>query len=163
MNNLQFTYQFINEPTAITNKHNRDVPTILSIDATLTVIIKGEVYLEAEIAILEFYKALLKWKQEVTTSHIPAFYYYTIEHDDCEEGEGAILSMLPFADKARITTIWAEVDSYNVFDQPYAVSKLMELEARLKRDIENYFHIDLEKFVRNIPYRKASTDKDTIL
>ncbi|WP_226682931.1 DUF7878 domain-containing protein [Sutcliffiella horikoshii] len=150
MNNLQFTYQFSNEPHAISNKHSRDVPTILSIDAIFIVKIKGEVYLEAEIAILEFYKALLKWKQEFTCSHIPAFHYYTIEYDDYEDG--AILPMLPFADKARITTIWAEVDIYNVFDQSYAVSKLVELEAKLKRDIENYFLIDWEKFVRHIPY-----------
>ncbi|WP_010199778.1 DUF7878 domain-containing protein [Bacillus sp. m3-13] len=156
MNNLQFTYQFINERTAISNTHSRDVPTILSIDATLTVKIINEVYFKADIAILEFYKALLKWKQEVTTSHIPAFHYYSIEYDDYEDG--AILSMLPFADKARITTIWAEVDIYNVVDQSYAVSKLMELEAILKSDIENYFQIDLDKFVRHIPYVK-----DTIL
>lgn len=156
MNNLQFTHQFINEPTAISNKHFKDVPTILSIDAMLTVKIKDETYFEAEIAILEFYKALLKWKQKVTTSHIPSFHYYTIEYDDYEDG--AILSMLTFADQARITTIWAKVDIYNVFDQSYAVSKLMDLEDRLKRDIENYFQIDLEKFVRHIPYVK-----DTIL
>ncbi|WP_404430834.1 hypothetical protein [Sutcliffiella horikoshii] len=156
MNNLQFTYQFINERTAISNKHSRDVPTILSIDATFTVRIRDEIYFEAEIAILEFYKALLKWKQGVTTSQIPSFHYYSIEYADYEDG--AILSMLPFADKARITTIWAEVDIYNVFDQSYAVSKLMELEAILKSDIENYFQIDLEKFGRHIPYVK-----DTIL
>ncbi len=150
MNNLQFTYQFENEPTAISNKHYRDVPTILSIDATFTVKIKGEIYFKADIAILEFYKALLIWKQGVTPSHIPAFHYYTIEYDDYEDG--AILSMLPFADKARITTIWAVVDIYNVFDQSYAVSMLMELEARLKRDIEDYFQINLENFVRHIPY-----------
>ena len=156
MNNLQFTYQFINEPNAIFNKHFKDVPTILSIDATLTVKIKDETYFEAEIAILEFYKALLKWKQKVTTSHIPSFHYYSIEYDDYEDG--AILSILPFADKARITTIWAEVDIYNVLDQSYAVSKLMELEAALRKDLEDYFQLDLEKFVRHIPYVK-----DTIL
>ncbi|ART75107.1 hypothetical protein B4U37_03180 [Sutcliffiella horikoshii] len=156
MSNLQFTYEIINEPTAISNRDSKNVATILSIDATLTVKIIDEVYFKADIAILEFYKALLKWKQEVTTSHIPAFHYYSIEHDDYEDG--AILSMLPFADKARITTVWAEVDIYNVFDQSYAVSELMELEARLKRDLENYFQIDLEKFVRHIPYVK-----DTIL
>jgi len=156
MNNLKFTYQFINEPTAISNKHFKDVPTILSIDATLTVKFKDETYFEAEIAILEFYKALLKWKQGVTTSQIPSFHYYSIEYADYEDG--AILSMLPFADKARITTIWAEVDINNVFDQSYGVSKLMELEAILKSDIENYFQIDLEKFVRHIPFVK-----DTIL
>lgn len=150
MNTLKFTYQFINEPTAISNKHYRDVPTILSIDATLIVKITGETYFVAEIAILEFYKALLRWKQELTDSHISPFHYYTIEHDDYEDG--AILSMLPFADKVRITSIWSEVAIYNVFDQSYAVSKLVELEAKLKRDIEGYFKIDLEKFVRHIPY-----------
>lgn len=150
MNNLQFTYQFINEPTAIKNKHYRDVPTILSIDGTFTVTIKDEIYFETEIAILEFYKALIKWRKGLTTTHIPAFHYFSIEYDDYEDG--AILSMLPFTDKARITTIWAKGDIYNVFDQSYAVSKLVELEARLKRDIEGYFKIDLEKFVRHIPY-----------
>ncbi|UAL47910.1 hypothetical protein LG311_02810 [Sutcliffiella horikoshii] len=156
MNNLQFTYQFINEPNAIFNKHSRDVPTILSIDATLIVKIKDETYFEAEIAILEFYKALLKWKQKATTSHIPSFHYYSIEYHDYEDG--AILSMLPFADKARITTIWSEVDIYNVFEQSYAVSKLMELESALRKDLEDYFQIDLEKFARHIPFVK-----DTIL
>lgn len=153
MNTLQFTYRFINETTAISNKQYRDVPTILSIDAALTLKIKDQTYFEAEIAILEFYKALLKWKQEVTVkAHIPSFHYYSIEYDDYEEG--AILSLLTFADKARITTIWAEVDIYNVFDQSYAVSKLMELECALRRDLEGYFQIDLEKFVRHIPFRK---------
>jgi len=153
MNTLQFTYQFINEPTAISNKHYRDVPTILSIDATLTVKIMDETYFKAEIAILEFYKALLRWKQELTSKpHIPSFHYYSIEYDDYEDG--AILSMLPFADLARITTIWAEVNIYNVFDQSYAVSKLMELECALRRDLEGYFQIDLEKFVRHTPFRK---------
>lgn len=152
MNNLQFTYQFINEPSAFTYKHYRDVPTILSIDATFIVTIRDEIYFEAEIAILEFYKALLKWKQRVTASLVPAFHYYTIEYDDYEEG--AVLSMLPFADKARITTIWPAVDIYYVFDQSYIVSKLMELESTLRRGLEDYFQIELEKFVRHIPYRK---------
>lgn len=149
-NRVSFIYQFLNDPSAISNKDRKNIPAILYIDATVTVKINDVRYFEADLAILEFYKALYMWKRETLTQGvIPEFHYYTIEYDDYEDG--AILSLIPFSNKARLTSIWAEQNLYNVFDLDYIVAAFFQLEENLKRDIEAYFGIQLSKFIKHIP------------
>lgn len=146
---IRFMYNFVSYNDSITNKDQRNVAEILSVDATLTITIGGELYFETELAILEFYKALWKWKRSVTDEHIPAFHYYTVEYDDYEDG--AILSLIPFGSKARVTSIWAEQPLDNVFDVNKIVPTFLQLETDLKRAIEQHFNIDLTKFLKHIP------------
>jgi hypothetical protein len=77
------------------------------------------------------------------------FYYYTLEFDEYEDG--AILSIIPFGDSARLKSIWAEQELYNVFDLGYLVRAFLTLEKDLKRDMEAYFSIKLDKFIKHIP------------
>ncbi|MEN2766275.1 hypothetical protein [Ornithinibacillus xuwenensis] len=149
-NKISFEYEFIRNKENISNKLRKDVPSILSVDALFTIYINEERYFQAEIAILEFYKSLYKWKQEVSIDNISAFHYYTIEYDDYEDG--ALISVIPFSDKAIVKSIWAELDIYNSFDLHYVVKELEVLEKRLREDIEEYYEITLEKFMKHIPY-----------
>ncbi|ASS90696.1 MAG: hypothetical protein C6W58_11880 [Bacillaceae bacterium] len=155
---ITFEYNFVVDNGIISNKDKRDVPTILAVEATLTIKINNELYFETELAILEFYKALYEWKNRVTDEHIPEFHYYTIEYDDYEDG--AILSLIPFSNKARVKSIWAEQNLYNVFDLDYIVREFIQLEQNLKRDIENYFGIELKKFIKHIPLMKGPYSDD---
>jgi hypothetical protein len=107
INKISFEYNFISDKGIISNKDKRDIPTILAVEATLTIKINNESYFETEIAILEFYKALYEWKQQIKENHIPEFHYYTIEYGDYEDG--AILSIIPFSNKARVRSIWEEL------------------------------------------------------
>lgn len=155
---ISFEYNFVNDKGTISNKHKRDVSTILSVDATFTIKINNELYFETELAILEFYKSLYSWKKEITTDNIPEFHYYTIEYADYEDG--AILSLIPFSNKARVKSIWAEQDLYNVFDLDYIVKEFTILEENLKRDIEEYFEIKLKDFIKHIPVHIPTMDLD---
>ncbi|WAA11681.1 hypothetical protein [Fervidibacillus halotolerans] len=155
---ITFEYNFVVDNGIISNKDKRDVPTILAVEATLTIKINNELYFETELAILEFYKALYEWKNRVTDEHTPEFHYYTIEYDDYEDG--AILSLIPFSNKARVKSIWAEQDLYNIFDLDYIVREFIQLEQNLKRDIENYFGIELKKFIKQIPLVKGPYSDD---
>lgn len=76
-------------------------------------------------------------------------HYYTVEYADYEDG--AILSLIPFSNKARVKSIWAEKDIYNVFDLDYIVNEFVQLEENLRRDIEDYFGIKLKSFIKHIP------------
>lgn len=112
-NKITFEYNFVSNKEIISNRDKKDVPTILAVEATLTIKINNELYFETELAILEFYKALYKWKEKIKEDYIPEFHYYTIEYDDYEDG--AILSFIPFFNSARVKSIWAEQDLYNIF------------------------------------------------
>ncbi|MDE5414264.1 DUF7878 domain-containing protein [Alkalihalobacterium chitinilyticum] len=151
LSKIDFKYEFISNKGVISNKLRKDVPSILAVEALVVIRINNEIYFQAELAILEFYKSLFKWKEKVTKDHIAEFHYYTIEYDDYEDG--ALLSMLPLSDKkARFTSIWAESDIHNVFDLDYIVTMLCELERNLREDIELYFNINLEGFIKHIPF-----------
>lgn len=150
-NKIDFEYEFTSNKEAISNKHRKDVPSILALDALFVIKVNDEVYLRAEIAILEFYKSLFKWKETITEDHIREFHYYTIEYDDYKNG--AILSLLPCSDKqATIQSIWSESDTHHLFNLDYIVSKFCDLERNLRRDIEHYFNINLNSFIQHIPY-----------
>lgn len=146
---ITFEYNFVVDKGIISNKDKSDISTILAIDATFRIKINNELYFETELAILEFYKALYKWKERITEDYIPEFHYYTIEYADYEEG--AILSLIPFSSKARVKSIWAEQDLYNIFDLDYIAREFSKLEQNLKQDIEDYFGIKLKKFIKHIP------------
>ena len=155
---ISFEYNFVVDKEIISQKHKRDVPTILAVDATFTITINNELYFETELAILEFYNALYRWKKTITRNHVPEFHYYSIEYDDYEDG--AILSLIPFSNKARVKSIWAEQDLYNVFELGYIVEEFTLLEQKLKRDIEEYFEIKLKDFVKHIPVYIPAMDLD---
>lgn len=150
LNIISFEYKFISDKGIISNKDKINVPTILAVEATVTIKINNELYFETELAILEFYKALYEWKKQIKGDHIPEFHYYTIEYVDYEDG--AILSLIPFSNKARVKTIWAEQDLYNVFELEYIVNEFMKFEENLRQDIEDYFEINLNKFIKHIPW-----------
>ncbi|WP_077706537.1 DUF7878 domain-containing protein [Virgibacillus dokdonensis] len=146
-NNFHFEYHFVSDKCIISNKDRSDVPAVLAVDAMFSIKINNTLYFEAELPILEFYKSLYKWQERITKDYIPEFHYYTIEHD---EEEGAILSVLPFSNKARLESIWSEADIDNVFDLHYIVHELLTLESRLREDMEEYYNIKLKYFTYTI-------------
>ena len=157
---VTFNYYFISDSDSISNKSARNVPTILSVEADFTIEINQEVYFQAELPILEFYKSLYRWKESLSSTSTPEFHYYSVEHADYDDG--AIISMIPFSDKGRIKSIWSKLDVYNVFDLDYLVTIFLNLESHLKNDIENYYDIDLNNFIRNIPYTTTPNNDDFI-
>ncbi|WP_446539699.1 DUF7878 domain-containing protein, partial [Shouchella clausii] len=52
---ITLDYTFTSQNGIISNRHKRDVPAILSVEALFIVKINNKLYFEAEIAILEFY------------------------------------------------------------------------------------------------------------
>ncbi|MGX9807890.1 DUF7878 domain-containing protein [Exiguobacterium acetylicum] len=144
------TYDFLNSPNAISNSSAKDIPTILSIEASFKIIIDHALYLETSISIFEFYKSLYRWKRLVTSSFTPAFYYYSVEFD--HDDEGAIVSMVPSTDQGRIQSIWGDERMNTVFPLNTLVMCLSDLERSLRIDLETYFEIKLDAFIRHIPY-----------
>nr|WP_100332182.1 hypothetical protein [Bacillus xiapuensis] len=132
----------------------------MDITANFSIFIDADCYFdEEEFPILEFYKYLYEWKERTDAlNKVQEFHYYTIEYDDYEDG--AILSLILFGgDKAKLKSIWSQEDLYNVFDISYIKDKFMALESSLKKAIEEYFEIDLEKFLRHIPmYREMDSE-----
>lgn len=153
MSKIQFMYNFVSLNDSISNKDHQNVAKILSVDATLTILVDDKLYFETELAILEFYKALWQWKESVTDEQIPPFHYYTVEYADYEEG--AILSLIPCGSKATIHSIWAEQPLENMFKCDEIISVFLQLEMDLKRAIEQYFNIDMLKFLNHIPVQRS--------
>ena len=60
---VTFNYYFISDSDSISNKSARNVPTILSVEADFTIEINQEVYFQAELPILEFYKSYTDGKK----------------------------------------------------------------------------------------------------
>ncbi|MFJ7667048.1 hypothetical protein ACIQXI_08060 [Lysinibacillus sp. NPDC097195] len=147
---IDFEVKISGEPDYISNKDNRNVSCILSVDAILQIQMNDELYFEEELALLEFYKSLYVWKEKLKEDARLEFHYFSIEYDNYEDG--AILSLIPFSNKARVKSIWAKSSVYNVFDLDYIVNAFLALEKKLKEDIESYFKIDLGKFIKHIPY-----------
>jgi len=147
---IKFDYEFTSDKDVISFKRRKDVPTILNVSARLTIYINDEVYVDVEeVPVLEFYKSLFKWVHaNEKYGKIQAFHYYSIEYD-----EDAILSFIPFANRARFKTCWEENQLYNIFDLEYIVQQLNQLEKNLKSDIEDYFGMELKDFIRHIPSR----------
>ena len=72
---ITFEYDFVSDRKSISTKDRRNVSTILAVEATLTIKINDELYFETELAILEFYKSLWRWKESITIDRIPEFDY----------------------------------------------------------------------------------------
>lgn len=149
-NKISFEYEFVTDKSMISNKDKKDVAKILNVDATFTIKINDELYFKEDLPILEFYKTLFLWKEEVLKkSDIPEFHYYSIEYDEYEDG--SILSLIPFGNKARVKSIWAKQEMYNVFPLDYIVNEFLLLEEKLKKDIEHFYDIQFKKFLKHIP------------
>lgn len=146
-------YNFVSLNDSISNKDHQNVAKNLSVDATVTILVDDKLYFETELAILEFYKALWQWKESVTDEQIPPFHYYTVEYADYEEG--AILSLIPCGSMATIHSIWAEQPLENMFKRDEIISVFLQLEMDLKRAIEQYFNIDMLKFLNHIPVQRS--------
>ena len=150
-NKIDFEYVFTSNKEAISNKQRRDVPSILVVDALFVIKINNKLFFKEEIAILEFYKSLLKWTEITTDNQLEEFHYYTIEYDEYENG--SLLSLVPYSDtQAGIKSIWSKSESLPLFNLDYIVTMFFDLERNLSRDIENYFNIDLNRFIQHIPY-----------
>lgn len=57
-NQVMFAYTFLNQPAALSNRSAKDIPAILSIEASFTITMNNDIYLETSLSILEFYKSL---------------------------------------------------------------------------------------------------------
>lgn len=145
-----FEYDFINKPNYISNKNQRDIPLILGVETIFRIKINGDLYFEEELALLELYKSLYRWKEKMNGNEIPEFHYYSVEHADYDDG--SIISLMPFSDKARIKSFWGKPNIYNVFDVNYIVNEFLVLERKMKEDIEKYFNVELKYFIKHIPY-----------
>lgn len=144
---IKFEYEFLSESDAISNKDKRNVSLILGVEANFKIKINEALYFEEELAFFEFYKSLYVWKEKLKEDGRLEFHYYSVEYDD-----GAIISLIPFSNKARVKSIWSKSNIYNVFDLDYIVNEFLALEKKLKEDIETYFNIELGKFIKHIPY-----------
>ncbi|NBJ71194.1 MULTISPECIES: hypothetical protein [Clostridia] len=153
MDKITFTYTFTSDKDCISFKQRKDVSTILDVSATVTIYINNEIYFnEEELPILEFYKHLSDWVHATKKYRmIQEFHYYTIEFDEYDDG--AILSLIPFENKAKLNSIWKQQDLENYFELDYIAKEWMDLEERLKVDIETYFQIRLKDFMKHIPAR----------
>lgn len=148
---IKVEYQFTCDRNAISDKQRKDVSAILDVSAQFKLFINDDLYFDqAQFPILEFYKYLYNWKKAMDQSkRAQEFHYYTLEFDEYEDG--SILSIIPFGDSARLKSIWAEQELYPVFDLGYLIQAFITLEKDLKREIETYFHIKLETFIKHIP------------
>lgn len=158
---INFNYKFTSEKDCISYKKRRDVNSILNVSARFTININNEIYFEQEeFPIFEFYKYLYNWvNTNKKYNNIQEFHYYTLEYDEYDGG--AIISLIPFGGKmARVKSIWAEQELYNVFDLEYIVNEFTILENNLKQDIEEYFDIRLTDFNKHIPSRQFEWKKD---
>ncbi|WP_026907263.1 hypothetical protein [Paucisalibacillus globulus] len=151
LHTIHFEYKFTSDKAIFSNKKSRDVPAILAVDALFSIYINEKIYFQAELPILEFYKSLFRWKEKFTENNVPQFRYYTIEYDEYDDG--AILSLVPFSNKARLKSIWAEVDNDYVFDLDYIITEFINLEQKLMDDIEAFYDIKLNEFITHIPYQ----------
>lgn len=81
---------------------------------------------------------------------VTEYRYYTMEYEE----DDPIISVIPFDNKARLTTIWETQQLYNVFDLNYIIEQMKVLHENLGRDIEQHYKISLKNFIGNIPLRK---------
>ncbi|WP_368652708.1 hypothetical protein AB4Y30_13320 [Ornithinibacillus sp. 4-3] len=149
---VTFYYKFTSDKDVISNRQRKDVPAILDVTTNFKIYINSDLYFDQEeFPILEFYKHLYKWiNKNGKNNKIQEFHYFSIEYDDYDDG--ALISLLPFGgNKARLKSIWAEQELYNIFVLNDIVKEFIVLEQRLKVDIENYYGIKLAKFIKHIP------------
>lgn len=89
----------------------------------------------------------------MTSTFTPTFYYFSVEFD--HDDEGAIVSMVPYADQGNIQSIWGDERVNTLFPLDILVTCLFDLERQLRFDLEAYFDIQLDAFIRHIPYTLA--------
>ncbi|WP_256254652.1 DUF7878 domain-containing protein [Bacillus licheniformis] len=123
----------------------------MRVEGELEIKINEITYFKENIALLEFYVSLNEWiKKNKKKNKVTEYRYYTMEYEEDEP----IISLIPFDNKARLTTIWETQQLYNVFDLDYITEQMEISRKKLGRDIEHHYRISLKSFVGKIPLRK---------
>ncbi|KWZ65104.1 DUF7878 domain-containing protein [Bacillus altitudinis] len=150
-NQVEFNYMFTSDEKDIPKSMKKDPSTALRVEGEFKIVINGEVYFEENIALLEFYASLHDWIKKIKKKNkVTEYRYYTMEYEE----DDPIISVIPFDNKARLTTIWETQQLYNVFDLNYIIEQMKVLHESLGRDIEQHYKISLKNFIGNIPLRK---------
>ncbi|ARC58772.1 MULTISPECIES: hypothetical protein [Bacillus] len=148
---VEFVYKFTSEEADIPRKMKKDPSAAMRVEGEFKIKINGIVYFEENIALLEFYASLNEWIKKIKKKNkVVEYRYYTMEYEEDEP----IISLIPFDNKARLTTIWETQQLYNVFDLNYIIEQMEMLHERLGRDIEHHYKISLKNFIGKIPLRK---------
>jgi hypothetical protein len=149
-NSVEFEYEFTTDKGSIPFDLRNSPAVALRVEGILTIKINNDIYFQSDIALLEFYLYLLKWVQTNKKGGVvQEFKYYSLEFDEDE----AIISLLPFGNKARLASIWEVNKLYNVFELNYIVQKLTQLTNRLGKDIENHFELQMNTFIGKVPLK----------
>lgn len=148
---VEFVYKFTSEEADIPRKMKKDPSAAMRVEGEFKIKINGIVYFEENIALLEFYASLNEWIKKIKKKNkVVEYRYYTMEYEEDEP----IISLIPFDNKARLTTIWETQQLYNVFDLDYITEQMEISRKKLGRDIEHHYRISLKSFVGKIPLRK---------
>lgn len=150
-NQVAFDYQFTSGESDIPKRLIKDPSVAYRIEGDFQIKINDTLYFKENIALLEFYLYLRRWLLDIEKNGgAREIHYYTLEYDEDEP----IISVIPFDRKARLTSIWALEQLYNIFDWNYLVEKLSALCDRLGKDIEDHYHIQLKTFINKVPLKK---------
>jgi hypothetical protein len=150
-NQVAFSYQFTTDETDIPKSLKKDPSVAFRIEGDFEIKINGTLYFKENIALLEFYLYLRRWISGMEKNKAPReFQYYSLEYDEDEP----IISVIPFNQKARLASIWALEQVYNIFDWDYLVEKLSTLCDELGKDIEKHYNIKLKTFINKVPLKK---------
>ncbi|MFT0801055.1 hypothetical protein VSK91_06310 [Bacillus swezeyi] len=150
-NKVEFHYQFTSDESDIPKKMRKDPSVALKVEGKFEIEINGNTYFKENLALLEFYVSLNEWNKKIKKKNkVTEYRYYTMEYEE----EEPIISLIPFDNKARLTTIWETQQLYNVFDLHYIIEQMRILKEKLKRDIELHYKISVQHFIGQIPLRK---------
>ena len=150
-NKVEFNYQFTSDESDIPKKMRKDPSVAMRVEGKFEIKINGNTYFKENLALLEFYVSLNEWIKKIKKKNKATEYrYYTMEYEEDEP----IISLIPFDNKARLTTIWETQQLYNVFDLNYIIEQMEILKEKLKQDIELHYKISVKHFIGRIPLRK---------
>ncbi|MEK4563302.1 hypothetical protein MKX54_01240 [Alkalihalobacillus sp. FSL R5-0424] len=151
VNTITFKYKITSPSHALSNKHRSDATAILGVEADFSIWCKGDRFVRIEgLTIIEFYKSVVEWLKVAHKDHPQAFHYFSVDHD---ESEGPILSVVPVRGKVSMHSIWSDQEQPLVLEQNEVMNAFILLEQDLKKEIEQYFSIDLKAFIKHVPYR----------
>ncbi|MCT2536820.1 hypothetical protein NC661_13685 [Aquibacillus koreensis] len=147
---IEFSYHFTSNEADIPKKLKKEPSIAFRIEGDFEITINGVSYFQENLTLLEFYLYLHRWFNHINKKGLQAFYYYSMEWDKDEP----IISIIPYNNKAQITSIWRKTEMYTVFDLSYILSELESLENKLGQDIEKHYDLSLNTFIGKVPLRK---------